>query len=364
MSAECHRVIDLLYESTSGYSREADKTNASNAVRDLFKTLLQIRVHSSDSKSRLGEVPRRRIVYLRDFGSISHGATPIMCALLQAIHDLSSSKHDTDAVPSTVILVLGVSRNIGMKGKPSKSEDKGCFKWLSWTQEATIGGLVDPADSVPPVPVGASAREPYPPHFHGFRVEEEYVMPVGGFSKYAGPLLSLLVMPLIHSRIGQVDIQPFITLDTNLEQHVESMSSDGPTLVCYPENTHLNEFRTAQQLEIIKRTDAINNLMLKVSVGKKGGSPVQGLSLSADMTGVYDTQYVIYQALRMFYPTLISSSDQRQESSRSFSTRLLLISSPQLPLVSPTSKTPSRAPQSSFTHPIFFPRINHLCTAR
>lgn len=278
----------MLYKSKTEYTPEPDETDALNAVQSLFKTLIQVKPVSSGPGTD-PSLPLRRIIYLRDYGSISRGARPIMCAILQAIFDISTADSHEEAAPPALIVILGVSRNLGKQGTPSDINVEDCFNVFSWTYKASVvedefhdNQLAQRGTTLQSIlPTTAASRA----HPHG---SDSWV--------HVDPLLSVLLVPILptNTSVSYRSVNPFVTIDDDWIGPVDRLISNGLCLSCYPENTHTHGFRVAQQNEIIKRTVAINNLLLKVSIVKKGGSTVDESLLDIAAAYENDDRCVVY----------------------------------------------------------------------
>jgi hypothetical protein len=245
---EAGGVIDSIYEISKSEIDDSDTSSGfktdTTRIHDFFDSLLNIAPKAIPEKSTENPASTesqltRRIIYLRDFGCIAQAAKPIVAYILQAIHHCRTNENMKSRVP---ILIMGNTPVIGEVGD--------CY--YEYTKDERHAALRGGGDTL---------REFLP------RIKSK---PCDSSSQVVLHGLSAQFFLSLVSRSSQLNHES-IYVDPTWEEKVDDMASNGTYLSIIAKDAHSEDFIRAEQDVIAQRTKDINDMLLTVSLGNRGG---------------------------------------------------------------------------------------------
>ncbi|THH19702.1 hypothetical protein EW146_g1544 [Bondarzewia mesenterica] len=242
------RVIDSMYDAAADRDAHQDVSDDSDRTMDaelqhFVDTLVAIcpECASCDANCGLEETgqPKTRIVYMRDFGSICSAAKPLMAQILRALQSPRTGPdvHGRHSAPPVTILLLGISKSV---------EDTDLDFWVLDRRSSRRRRAITPTigNEFPLLKSDAS---------HG----------------RLNGLFSQLLLPLI-SQSSSLSSQK-VSFDSVWGKKVDRLASSCAVVAVFAHNAHSEDFQRWQRLAAAQRISDINDSMLRVCLGKKGG---------------------------------------------------------------------------------------------
>jgi hypothetical protein len=190
---------------------------------------------------------------MRDFGSIAPAAKPLMAHILRAIHNCRISDNARSIKPRVTILIMGVTPAMGLARVICSCGDDNCSlnSLRRHEEQAALraGGhmlrqIVPPIGSMCPVSDNISP------------------VPLSGLS-------SQLFLPLV---VNSVELQyENLSVDPLWGEKVDELVSYGITLGTFTKHAHSEGFRRTERNVILERTKEINDTLLTICLGQRGG---------------------------------------------------------------------------------------------
>jgi hypothetical protein len=243
-------------------------------VQRFFDALVAIRLDAESTRScnascvsELSEQPKRRIIYLRDFDSIRQSARPLMIHILRGLHKSRTRTDVSDvsgqcSAPPTTIIVLGIP------------------KYVDQVNAYTFPGL-----------------GPGVPQTNGVF---NFPLSLGDVSPMFKSKVSQRCLKVLFSQILKLvrtpsPKSPKISVDAIWKKRVDGLASSTVAVAVFVDNGHAEEFQQWQRLAVSQRNRDVNNLLLRMCLGKKSHSAKNLFEVIGEDMRRYD----IYQTLWM-----------------------------------------------------------------
>ncbi|KAK7062839.1 hypothetical protein VNI00_000334 [Paramarasmius palmivorus] len=254
--------------------------------------------------------PLRRILYLRDFGTISRASLPLMIHLIRAINRLRLATPRA----STFVIVIGGCHPLGYPGRPDRySMEKGFCNFSLSTQQLTSVYF----DHQTLLKEGNIPRDEMPHFDNKIYVSEELPL-VNLSSAFFAPILApysdrtkeLFVCPQT-PRKGRKDVteQDLLMEPLFWQEQVKVLAATSLAFSVYPKTIDVDR----QREEIQARASAVNAALLKLLLSQKGvivvGEIIDafGYDLYGSKDGVVEYSLLSPSSVEAIYDTLVVS---------------------------------------------------------
>ncbi len=280
-----------MYEMAKESHKKSRETIEDMKIRRFFDALLMVRskIHSAgDEKDSVQ--PSRRIIYLRDFGSIAPAGKLLLVSILRAMEHLCQSE-STPLEPSLspTILIFGVAEGIELisrKDDDGDHDDSNADFRKEWHTVLRTGGQV--------------LKEIMP--------ELHYKFPSTRSEKSScsrlSPLSAQFFLPLVYNP-SELSIDELYE-NTGLCKGESELISCDAIFSIFPKNVHSEEFSSSRRISIQERTKEINEALLRLFIGKRGGSMEGKLSSAISESNDNNKRQVIislsYLSVSLLHP--------------------------------------------------------------
>lgn len=218
-------------------------------IEQFFKELIDVHRTRTDDEGEaregLSTRPNRRIIYLKDMGSIARSAKLLVACILRAIHDI---RQGTDEYP-VFILVLGVSALT----RAQKLFDRGgstIFSFPCYDSFDAIASTIYLTSLIPPLESRVGGLDPVTP---------------GDFS-------SLFFAAGTPSRGSSSDSSfGYHEPGSKWEQRVRAAADRSDVLSIQPKDMDASAIRHLHQYATTERVKCINRTLMRISIGSRGG---------------------------------------------------------------------------------------------
>lgn len=241
-----------MYEIANVSSRESSESIKDLKNRRFFDALLTVRNKiTNPPRSEQDSVPQpNRIIYLRDFGRIASVGKLLLICILRAMEHLCQSEStgastQKPSLPPT-ILIFGVAGGIEIiSGKENDSKFR-----TKWHAALRTGGR--------------ALKEIMP------RLNFEFpTIPTESSCSRLSPLSAQCFLPLVYTPSELTSDHLYENPD--LEKEEDELLSCESIFSIFPKNAHSEDFRSALRISIQDRTKELNEALLRLSIGKRGG---------------------------------------------------------------------------------------------